>query len=130
MSTWDAVLVPAGLWICEGILIAFLAKSRRKPPLSVRFACWLEMFFGTLLAATMLLFVGEITRAILIGVAGVGLLWVLVAGCLLLGKRWARALTLALSVARLVTVVGIPFSVLDIYLLYGRKAARTFFAKE
>ena len=57
----------------------------------------------------------------------IGMLWLIMAVRLNHGSRSARTVCLVLSFVRIPTMIGILFSVVDIYLLYFTKQSQQFF---
>ncbi|MHC4131467.1 MAG: hypothetical protein ACYSSP_02550 [Planctomycetota bacterium] len=105
-----------------------------KPPLSVRFAGWIEMAFGSILFLPSIVFLlipfekgGHLGFILLLSLCFVGFGWITLTVYLLKGSLKARKIFILLSVIRMLTIVGIPFSLLSIYLLYYTNQARTFF---
>ena len=58
----------------------------------------------------------------------IGLGWIWFAAALRRGRAWTRRVCLILSVVRLPTVIGIPFSVLSLHALYRTDAANEYYA--
>jgi len=89
--------------------------SLRNPPRSVRIVERCEMTFATVVFAAFFMFawIERTKSALLVGLA-VSLIWYALAVAIYLGKRWARMLCIILSIIRVVTIIGIPFSVISL----------------
>lgn len=106
-----------------------------KPPLSIRVVGNLEFAFGTCMvlpSVTVLLTtsVPDLQRPSVLlagGFLALGIGWDVVAISLLKGKFWARQVCLALSIVRILTLVGIPFSIVALYVLCRNRSAEYFF---
>lgn len=136
------------LCVAISALVLFLAYEfvpafsvvRKKPknlPRVVRLSAWLEAFFGLLVFFSwFFVFLPDfslIESRLLRTFAFPGLIFLaspllLMSARLSQGCRHARKACLIVSVIRLPTVVGIPFSIASIYLLYMNKQSCRWFA--
>jgi hypothetical protein len=102
------------------VLIQFVLdylSSLRNPPRSVKIVERCEMTFATVVFAAFFAFAWiERTKSGLLLGLGVSLIWYALAVAIYLGKRWARMLCIILSTIRIVTIIGIPFSVISLYI--------------
>lgn len=105
-------------------------KSRDvNPPRSVNLACMIEVVFGGFIAFSSLCLalvsVFNICSFLVWFSVGVG--WMFLSVRLRRGSRIARWLWLPLSLLRLVTVLGAPFTLVAIWLLFFTETSRQFF---
>lgn len=106
-------------------------------PRSVKMGSWGELIFGLMIffsGAIYLVFLDPekisnpaIPMLAFAGSAFIGMLWLIMAVRLNHGSRQARTVCLVLSFIRIPTMIGILFSIVDLYLLYFTKQSRLFF---
>ena len=127
--------------VCIGLLVSCLIWriSEYRPsvvllvPSSIRISAYVEATFGilTMFCGMFLVAYGNGWLALhpdcafAVSFFG-GALWIVLSVRLSQGSRAARTITLGLSVLRLATVVGIPFSLFSLLLLLS-KEAKTFY---
>lgn len=119
-----------------------LVTVKTKPgnvPWVVKCGAWIEAVFGIMIFFSwFFIFLPDSSRfesrlvrmlafPVLILVA---ILWLLMAVRLNQGCRHARTACLIASLIRFPTLIGIPFTIASLYLLYGNEQARSFFHKE
>ena len=98
------------------------------PPKAVRMAGMTEAAFGVLVLAPMW-FIHD-NRLLLVMVQFLCLFWIIVAISLYKGSKLGRKLCLILSILRLPTIIGIPFSFFSLYKLYFVQESKEFFDKQ
>ena len=114
-----------------------VSKKPKNLPRAVRLSAWLEVFFGLLVFFSWFFVFLPVSAAfesrLLKIVSFPGLIFLasllfLMSARLSQGCRHSRKACLIVSVIRLPTVVGIPFSIASIYLLYVNKQSCRWFA--
>lgn len=99
-------------------LVLDYVSSLKNPPRSVKIVERCEMAFATVAFAAFFMFawIERSKSALLLGLA-VSLIWYALAIAIYLGKGWAPMLCVVLSIMRIVTIIGIPFSVISLYII-------------
>jgi hypothetical protein len=111
-------------------LLLDVITSARKPPRSVKIVELCEMTFGAIVVASSAYFRGvEHSRTGGLLALIIGILWWILAIAIYLGHRWARTLCIILSIIRIVTIIGIPFSVISLYITLFSKDFRDYVAR-
>jgi len=87
----------------------------------------LEVGFGTVVWLGPLSFIDELGRTCVLIVSLLGFFWVVMAFSLDRGSRVGRTIGLALSVLRLFTLVGLPFSLVFVWKTYINSESKAFF---
>ena len=110
------------------VLIQFVLDylcSLRNPPRSVRIVERCEMTFATVVFAAFFIFAWiERTKSGLVVGLALSLIWYALAIAIYLGKRRARMLCIILSIIRIVTIIGIPFSVISLYITLSSEESK------
>lgn len=104
---------------------ALLAQSQ-EPPRSVQAAVMAEAIFGILLAPIAFLCFDEdlfLMRLLLL----LSVFWIGLAFSIYKASRVGRTIFLILSILRISTVAGIPFSIFSLYKLYFMPDSKKFF---
>lgn len=104
---------------------------KKEPPKTIRIVEKSEVIFGALVLMSSVYFI-FIEQDIMYACFSLtlGFFWLFIAMCLYMGKNWARIICLVLSIVRIPTIIGIPFSVFSFYTLFFSKKYKTFFMKE
>ena len=115
-------------FILHGLLPALLAPYE-KPPQSVGVAGMIEGIFGVLILAS-LWFIDYENKFLVKFILLLSFFWICVAVSLYKASKIGRIACLILSVLRIPTLIGIPFSVFSIYKLYFMQESKNFFDKK
>jgi hypothetical protein len=96
-----------------------------KPPKAVRAAGMAEGIFGVLIwAGTVFIENSGLFRLM---VLIVGVFWICLAVSLYRASKTGRLICGVLSIVRILTVIGIPFSLFSFYMLFFNKESQAFF---
>jgi uncharacterized membrane protein YccF (DUF307 family) len=124
------------LFILTGLVVLGLldvaldrVSSKKKPPKCVKIVEYCEMTFGSLVLVSSLYF-GAVEKNGICALLAliVGVLWWILALAIYLGKRWAWIICIILSLIRILTIIGIPFSVISGYITLFSKDFRSYMA--
>ena len=127
MSIVFLVVAAIFLYIFYQYLCVTYMVQAEKPPKSVRIAGITEVAFGVLVWAP-LWFIDE-SKILLLFFQLLGLFWICIAVSLYKASNTGRTICLILSIVRSLTIVGIPFSFLSLYMLYFSEESKCFFSK-
>ena len=133
----NTMKIIAHIWAIYILLlfaIAFRYSYRpiRKPPLSTRIACLMEMCFGVFFALISITFKGYSLNNFLLKMSlhVIGLTWLILVIQLYKGNSTARTIFLVLLIVRIFTVIGALMSFVSIFLLYFPKSSKAHFQKQ
>jgi hypothetical protein len=114
-------------FLVHGLFTAIVAEPV-EPPKLVRAVALAEGVFA-LLVLSLLWFVSFEDKLLVKLILVFSFSWICVAVSIFRGSRIGRVICLILSILRIVTVVGIPFSILATYGLYFNDSSNDFFKK-
>ena len=97
-----------------------------KPPKSVRATGMVEVAFGVMVTGPMAFTDNNLLKGF---VLLLGFFWICVAVSLYKASKMGRGIILILSIARIPTLIGVPFSLFTIYKLYFKQESKDFFNK-
>jgi hypothetical protein len=97
----------------------------QKPPKSVRAAGIAEVVFGMLVLSPMW-FIQD-NQLFLVFFQVLCLFWICIAISLYKASKIGRTICLILSIVRIPTIIGIPFSIFSLYQLYFTQESKIFF---
>ena len=100
-----------------------------KPPKSVRAAGMAEAAFGVMITGA-LAFIDLNNTFLKAFIWLLALFWICVAVSLYKASKIGRRICLILSIVRIPTLIGIPFSLFSLYKLYFTQESRDFFDKK
>jgi uncharacterized membrane protein YccF (DUF307 family) len=124
------LFVLIGLVVLELLNVALgRVSSKKKPPKCVKIVEYCEMTFGSLVLVSSVYF-GAVEKNGICALLAliVGILWLILALAIYLGKRWASITCIILSLIRILSVIGIPFSVISGYIILFSKDFRSYIA--
>ena len=101
-----------------------------EPPKCAKVLERCEMVFGGIVLISSGFF-GAIVKsgAGALAVLIVGILWFVLAFGLYHGKKWARILCIILSIIRIPTIIGIPFSIVSLYIVMFSENYKNYMAE-
>jgi len=127
MSVTCLIVVSVLLYVGHFYLAGRYLVVAEKPPKSVRAAGIAEGIFGVLIWGAVPFIQSNGLLRLLPFV--VSIFWICVAVSLYRASKAGRLICGVLSIVRILTVIGIPFSLFSLYMLFFSKESQAFFSR-
>jgi len=109
------------------LLFVYEIKDNETPPVSINIVVWSEIIYGIILLFLSLFCLPEHKVLSIVSViSGAFCIWL--AQKIYYAHQWSKSICVILSIIRIPTLFGIPFSVLSIINLFFTKSSRIFFS--